>query len=205
MLEAIIEFDKELMLAINGCTNAFLDIFMPFITHRYTGIPIYIGLLVLIIHKWKGDVKTIAVMISAVVLTFALSDSLSVALFKDTVQRLRPGWDPQMEQYVRMLEYKGGKYGFVSSHAANLFGLATITYLILKKRWFTISIFSFAAVVGYSRVYVGKHYPLDVICGAIFGVAVSFIIYKLVLLLCMKLNLHPWDKSTTQECSNQTL
>ena len=193
MLNGLIEFDKELMLAINGCTNSFMDMFMPFITHRYTGIPIYIAILAFIIYKWRGNVKSTAIMIFAVVLTFALCDSLSVALFKDTVQRLRPGWDPEMEPLVRMLEYKGGKYGFVSSHAANLFGLATITSLILKQRWFTITIFSFATIVGYSRIYVGKHYPLDVICGALFGALVGFIIYKLLLKACKKFNLNPWE------------
>ncbi len=193
MLDGLIEFDKELMLAINGCTNSFMDMFMPFITHRYTGIPIYIAILAFIIYKWRGNVKSTAIMIFAVVLTFALCDSLSVALFKDTVQRLRPGWDPEMEPLVRMLEYKGGKYGFVSSHAANLFGLATITSLILKQRWFTITIFSFATIVGYSRIYVGKHYPLDVICGALFGALVGFIIYKLLLKACKKFNLNPWE------------
>jgi undecaprenyl-diphosphatase len=181
------------MLAINGCTNSFMDMFMPFITHRYTGIPIYIAILAFIIYKWRGNVKSTAIMIFAVVLTFALCDSLSVALFKDTVQRLRPGWDPEMEPLVRMLEYKGGKYGFVSSHAANLFGLATITSLILKQRWFTITIFSFATIVGYSRIYVGKHYPLDVICGALFGALIGFIIYKLLLKACKKFNLNPWE------------
>ena len=193
MLDGLIEFDKELMLAINGCTNSFMDMFMPFITHRYTGIPIYIAILAFIIYKWRGNIKSTAIMIFAVVLTFALCDSLSVALFKDTVQRLRPGWDPEMEPLVRMLEYKGGKYGFVSSHAANLFGLATITSLILKQRWFTITIFSFATIVGYSRIYVGKHYPLDVICGALFGALVGFIIYKLLLKACKKFNLNPWE------------
>ncbi len=193
MLDGLIKFDKELMLAINGCTNSFMDMFMPFITHRYTGIPIYIAILAFIIYKWRGNVKSTAIMIFAVVLTFALCDSLSVALFKDTVQRLRPGWDPEMEPLVRMLEYKGGKYGFVSSHAANLFGLATITSLILKQRWFTITIFSFATIVGYSRIYVGKHYPLDVICGALFGALVGFIIYKLLLKACKKFNLNPWE------------
>ena len=173
MLDAIVEFDKELMLAINGCNNAFFDLFMPFITHRFTGIPIYIGILALIIYKWRNNAKIAAIMVFAVVLTFALCDSLSVALFKQTVQRLRPAWDPEIGDMVRMLEYKGGQFGFVSSHASNLFGLATITSLIIKQRWFTTSIFTFAAIVGYSRVYVGKHYPLDVICGALFGMLIG--------------------------------
>ena len=198
MLDAIVEFDKGLMLAINGCNNAFFDLFMPFITHRFTGIPIYIGILALIIYKWRNNAKIAAIMVFAVVLTFALCDSLSVALFKQTVQRLRPAWDPEIGDMVRMLEYKGGQFGFVSSHAANLFGLATITSLIIKQRWFTTSIFTFAAIVGYSRVYVGKHYPLDVICGALFGILIGYLIFKLLRQLCKKLNLNPWNQGQTK-------
>lgn len=178
MLEAVVEFDKSLMLAINGCNNAFLDALMPFITHRYTGIPIYIGIFYLIFRKW--NLKGAGIMALTVIITFVLCDSLSVALFKETVQRLRPGWDPEISHLVRMLEYKGGKFGFVSSHASNLFGLATITSLLLRKRWYTIFIFVWAVAVGYSRVYVGKHYPLDVICGGLFGMAVGYAIFKLL-------------------------
>lgn len=137
-------------------------------------------------------------MVFAVVLTFALCDSLSVALFKQTVQRLRPAWDPEIGDMVRMLEYKGGQFGFVSSHASNLFGLATITSLIIKQRWFTTSIFTFAAIVGYSRVYVGKHYPLDVICGALFGMLIGYLIFKLLRQLYKKLNLKPWNQEQTK-------
>lgn len=193
MLDQIIEFDKNLMLALNGCHNGFFDFLMPFITHKFTGIPIYIAILVMIVMKWKGTgkegTKTICVAIGAVLLTFALCDSLSVALFKETFQRLRPGWDPEIGDLVRMLEGKGGRYGFVSSHAANLFGLAAVTSGILKKRWFTIFIYVWATAVGYSRIYVGKHFPADVVCGALFGMLVGYLIYKLAQYICRRYNL----------------
>lgn len=177
MLDTIIEFDKQLLLAINGWNNCFFDSVMVCITHKYAGIPIYAFLLFLIVYKrrWKPAV----LMVLSVIITFALCDSLSVALFKDVFQRLRPCYDPSTENLVRMLEYKGGQYGFVSSHAANIFGLAAISSALLRKRWFTILIFTWAILVGYSRVYVGKHFPLDVVCGALFGMAIGYLVYTI--------------------------
>lgn len=182
MIERIIEFDKHLMLMLNGWHSPFFDFLMPVITNKYTGIPIYLAILVILFRK--TDMKKLLIAVAAILVTFALCDSLSVALFKETFQRLRPGWDPQIMDQVRMLEYKGGQYGFVSSHAANLFGLATITSLLIKNRIYTALIFFWAALVGYSRIYVGKHFPADVVCGAIFGMIVGYLVYKGTLWLC---------------------
>lgn len=182
MIERIIEFDKHLMLLLNGWHSPFFDFLMPVITNKYTGIPIYLAILVILFRK--TDMKKLLIAVAAILVTFALCDSLSVALFKETFQRLRPGWDPQIMDQVRMLEYKGGQYGFVSSHAANLFGLATITSLLIKNRIYTALIFFWAALVGYSRIYVGKHFPADVVCGAIFGMIVGYLVYKGTIWLC---------------------
>lgn len=182
MIDRIIEFDKHLMLLLNGWHSPFFDFLMPVITDKYTGIPIYLAILVILFRK--VDMKKLLIAVAAILVTFALCDSLSVALFKETFQRLRPGWDPQIMDQVRMLEYKGGQYGFVSSHAANLFGLATITSLLIKNRIYTVLIFFWAALVGYSRIYVGKHFPADVVCGAIFGMIVGYLVYKGTVWLC---------------------
>ena len=111
------------------------------------------------------------------ILTFALADSLSVVLFKDVFERLRPCHNPEFDGIIHLLEYKGGYFGFVSSHAANVFALATFTLLYLKKRLYTILIIVWATLVSYSRIYVGKHYPGDVICGALFGILIALIIF----------------------------
>ncbi len=193
MLEQIIQWDKELFLALNGCYNSFFDIVMPLLSHKLSGIPIYIGILMLIIYKYKGagaqSTKVICIAIGAVLVTFALCDHLSVHAIKNTVDRLRPAWDPEIGDLVRLLENKGGKHGFVSTHAANLFGLATVTALLIRKGWYTWAIFIYAAAVGYSRVYVGKHFPLDVICGGLFGILVGWLVYLLALWLTRKMGL----------------
>lgn len=188
MLDSLIEFDKQLLLAINGWNNCFFDSMMVFITNKYTGIPLYA--LILFFIFYKRNIKLALLMFLSVIVTFALCDSLSVALFKDVFQRLRPCYDPTTENLVRMLEYKGGQYGFVSSHAVNMFGLAAISSALLKKRWLTILLFVWAALVGYSRVYVGKHFPLDVICGAVFGLFIGYLVYFIFTKIKKKITLN---------------
>lgn len=177
MLEWIIDFDKQLMLSINGCTGGFLDAAMPLVSNKYAGIPIYIAILVYFFYKFP--VKYAIFATAAVIITFALCDSLSVALFKETFHRLRPCWDPEIMENVRMLEYKGGKFGFISSHAANLFGIATAASLFIRKWPATVLLFLWAAIVGYSRIYVGKHFPGDVVCGALLGIIMGVAVYFL--------------------------
>ena len=187
MLDWLIELDKELLLAINGWNSSFFDPIMVFISHHLSGIPIYVALVYMIFRN--RDTKTAIVMFAAVILTFALTDLLAVHLFKNNFERFRPGWDPTIEHLVRLLENKGGKYGFISNHAANFFGLAVISSGIVMKRWYTVFILCWAAAVAYSRVYVGKHFPGDVICGAMFGALVGWLIVMLFRFIVKKYNL----------------
>jgi undecaprenyl-diphosphatase len=106
-----------------------------------------------------------------------------VLLFKDTFQRLRPCHEPVLEGLVHIVKGKcGGMYGFVSSHAANCFYATVISGLFVRKKWFSISMICWAALISYSRIYLGVHYPGDVICGATFGALVGwgvFILYEI--------------------------
>jgi len=177
MLDYIIQLDQSLFLFLNGLHCAFLDPVMVFITGDVHWAPLY--LTIVFFFFWKGNWRWGLLALGAVLLTFALTDQLSVHLFKNTVQRLRPCYEISLSGMVHLLENCGGKFGFISSHAANTFGLAMITSLIFGKKWYSWCIFSWAALVSYSRIYVGKHYPLDIICGAIFGLLAGYCAWKI--------------------------
>ena len=189
-MEWLLDIDKYIFTFVNGFHCPFMDTIMVFFTKANSWIPLYILLLLYIIYRFsykeKRYVWTIA-LVTAIVLTFVFTDMLS-AQMKDWIQRLRPGHDHTLEGIVRLLDGKGGLYGFPSSHAANVFGLATITALSFKIRWYSIVIYTWAFLVSYSRLYVGRHFLLDVICGAALGVLIAYILYILSRLLLQYTN-----------------
>ncbi|NJM14748.1 MAG: phosphatase PAP2 family protein [Bacteroidales bacterium] len=121
--------------------------------------------------------KSIAIVIS-IALAITLADQVSVKLFKNVFERLRPCHNESIMHLVHTVNNKcGGQFGFVSSHAANTFALASILYQIIKKQWFTIMIFCWAGLVAYSRIYLGVHYPADIAGGALLGVLIGWAVY----------------------------
>ena len=184
-MEWLLDIDRYIFIFVNGLHCPFMDAVMVFFTSANSWIPLYILLLLYIIYRFSYKEKrylyTLA-LVTAIVLTFLFTDMLS-AQIKEWVQRLRPGHDPALEGIVRLLDGKGGLYGFPSSHAANVFGLATITALSFKIKWYSIAIYAWAFLVSYSRLYVGRHFLLDVICGAALGIFIACILYILSRLL----------------------
>ena len=181
MLEFLISLDTQLFLFLNNLNNSFFDIIFFWISYKYTWIPFYIALIYFFIKKkhFKGLI-TIALLVIVIV----LCDQISVHLFKEVFQRLRPCHNPNLNDLVHIVNGKcGGKYGFVSSHAANSFGLAIFTLLYFKNRTYSYLVILWALITAYSRVYLGVHFPLDVICGGILGGFIAwgvFCIYKLL-------------------------
>jgi undecaprenyl-diphosphatase len=119
-------------------------------------------------------------MIGSLILAYAISEQVSVHLFKEVFMRLRPCHEPELAGQVRLVTHGcGGQYGFVSTHATNSFNLAVLSALLIKRKWFTISVFAWAILVSYSRVYVGVHYPGDILGGAILGGLIGTSVYFL--------------------------
>jgi undecaprenyl-diphosphatase len=172
LISWLIEVDKSALLAINACHSPFLDNFFWLFTSIPIWIPFYLMIFYSIIklqpQKWWITLLTLGLLI-------ALTDQVSNNLIKMTVERLRPSHEPSLEGLVHFIAgYKGGRFGFVSSHAANSFGLALFAALLFRNKWLTISIFSWAILNSYSRIYLGVHYPGDIIGGAIVGLLIAW-------------------------------
>ena len=176
MLEFLKNLDNSLFLFLNGLNSPFCDNVMWSISGKLIWIPLYLFILAWMIkeYKWK-----FLVLILFIIVLITLSDQISVHLFKDVFKRLRPCHDPFLADLVHIVNNKcGGEYGFVSSHAANSFAIATFSLGLLKNRYFGWFIFFWAALVSYSRVYLGVHYPGDVIGGALLGILLGYLVYK---------------------------
>ncbi len=179
MLDQLLQWDQDLFLFLNGLNAPFFDFLMYWISDKYIWIPFYAFLMALIIKSYKTEAILVAIFIALVV---TLSDQSSVKLFKDVFERLRPCHEPALNGLVHTVYGRcGGQFGFVSSHAANAFGMAVLVTLLLKKHFWWIGwlLIPWAAVVSYSRVYLGVHYPGDIIGGALLGILCAYITYVL--------------------------
>lgn len=177
MIETLDKIDQQLFLLLNGMHSPVWDQMMWWISGKTSWIFLYVLILLALGFKYKWRML---VVILAISLGVTLSDQSSVHLFKEVFQRLRPCHQPEIAGMAHLVhDHCGGSYGFVSSHAANTFMLAGLTSGLLRNKYFTWFIFFWASVVAYSRVYLGVHYPGDVVGGALLGLFIAWIILKL--------------------------
>ncbi|UYQ93871.1 phosphatase PAP2 family protein [Chitinophaga horti] len=172
-MESLLRFDLQLFFNINGqWTHPFLDHLLPWLREPYLWAPLYLFLMVFAVYNygWKGFFWLVMYIV-----TFAIADQLS-GFCKSFVGRLRPFNDPVLAPYVRVLVgYYPRSGSFTSSHAANHFALATFSFITLRGvfgRWAWL-FFLWAAAIGYSQVYVGVHFPLDIVGGALLGIMIG--------------------------------
>jgi undecaprenyl-diphosphatase len=167
--------DQQFFLFLNSYNSPFWDQVMSAISGTVIWIPLYLAILIYLGIKLK---RKFIILILFIIVAVTLSDQISV-LIKNGVQRFRPCHEPALEGLVHLVKgYCGGLYGFVSSHASNSFMVAILCLLLIRKRWFTCSMIFWAMLIGYSRIYLGVHYPGDVICGSLLGIIVGGGIYK---------------------------
>lgn len=170
------QLDKQLFLYLNSFNSPFWDRAMSIISGIATWIPLYLVIMAMLAVKYR---KKFFILLIFIIIAVTLSDQLSV-LIKNTVLRLRPCYEPSLEGLVHNVNGScGGKYSFVSSHATNSFNVAVLSLLLIRKRWFSAGIILWAAVVGYSRIYLGVHYPGDVLGGASLGMLIGWSIYNM--------------------------
>ena len=186
MIDELVRLDKELFLYLNHLGSTYWDPFWMFLSGTWSAVPLYI-LLLLISLKQLGPKKT-GVLLVVVALLITTTDQLA-NFFKYGLQRLRPCYDPEIHALMRLVKSNcGGRFGFFSAHAANSFAAAFFCTYLLKSRWNILGIFliAWATLVSYSRIYIGVHFPLDVVTGALIGLILSWLFAKLYIFVIHK-------------------
>lgn len=191
MVETLKHIDTNLLLAINQAHSPFLDKIMWFASGTYTWLPFYLIIIIVLILKFKKQSIPLILLISLLIL---ISDQFASGLIKPLIQRLRPSHEPSLQNLLHYVnDYRGGQYGFVSSHAANAFALTFYIMFSLKKelKWLTVILLLWAVFVSYSRVYLGVHYPSDVIVPIFFTFPLAYGIAQLNKFITNKYFLNP--------------
>ncbi len=176
ILSSIEQLDRNFFLLLNGYHNVWWDYVMSLFTQPLIWVPFYLVILATIIKKYGKESLWIII---AVALLILFSDQ-AANILKHSVKRLRPSHDPVLSELTHIVFTKGGLYSFVSGHAANSFSFATFFILLFKNRKFTFFIIPWALLICYTRIYLGLHYPGDILGGIIIGILDGIVVYKLL-------------------------
>lgn len=173
MLNQLIDIDQEIFLAINqGLSNPFFDWLLPILRNPYTWAPMYLFLVIFFIRTYG---KMGVLVVAFTLINFGASDGISSHLIKKNVQRVRPCNDLAFKEQVNLRVRCGSGYSFTSSHATNHFAMAFFWIALFRRRWkhaLWLGV-TWAALISFSQIYVGVHYPADILAGAILGTAIG--------------------------------
>ena len=190
MIEEILRLDTKLFLYLNNLGTPEFDTFWITLSKIEANILMYFFLicLSLYVQKIRPKILNIFYLIFVIALMITITDQ-GANLFKDSFQRLRPCYNESLKDSLRLVkENCGGKYGFFSAHASNSFSLAIFFGLLFKNRirYIILITIVYASLISYSRIYLGVHFPIDIIIGSSFGLCVGFIMYNFVYLKFLK-------------------
>ena len=196
MIEFLQSIDEQLLLAFNAHHFAWLDALMLLVTNRFTWLPLYLLITGFLVYH-LGWSKALVVVIGAL-LVILIADQLCASVIRPVVARLRPSNpnNPFSMSVHLVNNYRAGSYTFPSCHAANTFATATFLSKCVERRWFSWSIFAWALLVSCSRIYLGVHYPSDILVGGLIGSAIAFGVYGLIKLCSHKFHLK-WALAAT--------
>ena len=178
-MESLSTIDTDLFLYLNSLHTSWLDKVMVVLTDMWVWMPLYLLLIYWTVKQYGKHCWWVFLVLGIVIL---FTDQLASHVCKPVFQRLRPCYNTDFQDIIHLPKgMAGGKYGFVSSHAANTFGVATFLIPVLReyRPWPAILLLLWAFISSYSRIYIGYHYPGDILCGTIIGILVGMIIWKL--------------------------
>ena len=183
MIEEILKLDSQLFLFLNNLGSSTFDTFWIFLSYKESNIFFYLSLLIFYFYKESKTIKLSEVFYSLLFIAIMITITDQTAnLFKDSFQRLRPCYNESLIDSVRLVkESCGGKYGFFSAHASNSFSLAVFFGLLYKNRFRYIIYISllYASLISYSRIYLGVHFPLDILFGGVYGITIGLVVFRI--------------------------
>ena len=181
MIEEILKLDSQLFLFLNNLGSSTFDAFWIFLSYKESNIFFYLSLLIFYFYKESKTIKLSEVFYSLLFISIMILITDQTAnLFKESFQRLRPCYNESLIDSVRLVkESCGGKYGFFSAHASNSFSLAVFFGLLYKNKFRYIIYISllYASLISYSRIYLGVHFPLDILFGGIYGISIGLVVF----------------------------
>ncbi len=170
-------WDESLFRIINSAHHPSLDVCMQTISNKFVWIPLYVWL---IYQIYQNKPQAIKAALFYIVLSVIWADQISSSILKPWIKRLRPSHVAEFQSWIHLPDGAGGLYGFCSSHAANSFAIAVGFWLLTQKRGTSLALLIWATLISYSRIYLGVHYPLDVITGAIVGILGALLLKKVI-------------------------
>lgn len=175
MLEKVIALDKELFVFLNGLGSSTFDGFWLIITKQLHWLPLFL-LIFYLLYK-KVEIKNLLIALLFIAVLILVCDQ-TANLFKNTFQRLRPCNDPEIKDIIRVVK-SSSSFSYFSGHAVNSMATAVFVFMIMKRYYkYAFLVFSFPLIFAYSRIYLGLHFPLDILTGYIFGSIFGFLFYK---------------------------